>query len=197
MNVGTITRPASSSLAVRSSRICQPAISNRRHESSFRRTTKRLRVKPESSFLPSKPSPQQDHIVFNPPSSAPSVYHTPFTFLPKEDRRREFFSGQPSKPSPLPKPVRRPYEKRYHLGQPEIDEIRRLRLKEPHTYTVQTLAKKFDCSSLFVSIICQEPDEHRERSEAELEATKSGWGRKRRTAREDRAKRRETWGREG
>ncbi|KAK3063744.1 hypothetical protein LTS18_013111 [Coniosporium uncinatum] len=39
-------------------------------------------------------APTHDHIVFNPPSSAPNVYHTPAKFLPKSDVRRQLFSHQ-------------------------------------------------------------------------------------------------------
>ncbi|KAI9759688.1 MAG: hypothetical protein M4579_002165 [Chaenotheca gracillima] len=222
MNVGVVTRSRPQLRAVRQSLwpcCAQAPAPQRRHESSFRRTTKRLRVKPDASFLPSSGSPDKDHIVFNPPSSAPSVYHTPLTFLPREDRRRAWLSprqeqsasassssktttissstpSSPSAPQPhLPKPLSEPYEKKYHLGTKEIEEIRRLRLEQPEVNTANALAKKFDCSPLFVSIICQAPVQQWDRETAKLEEVKSRWGRRRRTAREDRVKRRELWGR--
>ncbi|KAI9817026.1 MAG: hypothetical protein M1832_004743 [Thelocarpon impressellum] len=177
---------------------CPPS-TGRRHESTFRRGTKRLRVKPEPSFLKTGSSPQQDHIVFNPPSSAPSVYHTPSIFLPKDDRRRDLAAvAYPSKTSAaskrLPPPVRKPYEKKYHLKEPEIAEIRRLRREDPVTWSREALAKKFECSSLFIGIVCEATKEHKEKQSRIIEAVKSRWGRKRRTAREDRGRRRETWG---
>lgn len=173
---------------------------HRRHESSFRRTKQRLRVKPDPSFA-SSDNYTQDHIIFNPPSSAPSVYHTPSKFLPPNDRRRQFIaetSGQTpsSQTSKLPPPVRKSYEKKYHLTAADMEEIRRLRRENPDIWTRDTLAKKFDCSNLFVGIVCEASPERKESQQQILEAVKLKWGRRRRTAREDRAKRRVLWGRD-
>ncbi|KAI9709205.1 MAG: hypothetical protein M1812_007728 [Candelaria pacifica] len=170
-----------------------------RHESSFRRTKQRLRLKPEASFA--EPSTRQDHIVFNPPSSEPSVYHTPSKFLPKNDQRQNpsttRTSDDPSTPKIyLPPPVRKPYEKKYHLTEADISEIRRLRKEDPGVWTREKLAKKFNCSNLFVGIVCEASKEHKEKQLRILEAVKSRWGRRRREAREDRTRRRETWGRD-
>lgn len=174
----------------------------RRHESSYRRTRKRLVVKPDPSFLSSTTDslPQQDHIVFNPPSSAPSIYHTPIKFLPKDDPRRVLFFNLRDEASqdasPLPPPVRKPYQKSYHLTEEDIAEIRRLRRKDPDTWTRNELAKKFKCSSLFVGMVCQATKERLAKQADALEAIKARWGRKRQMAREDRVKRRELWGRD-
>jgi hypothetical protein len=65
--------------------------------------------------------PKTSHIVFNPPPSAPNVYHTPLKFLPQDDIRRKLFetgrsmynlqnaassspsaSGQPRSPIAIP-----------------------------------------------------------------------------------------------
>ncbi|KAI9881464.1 MAG: hypothetical protein M1830_000026 [Pleopsidium flavum] len=186
------------------SAICSWTVSTsvilRRHESSFRRTKQRLRVKPDPSFATSN-TYTQDHIVFNPPSSAPSVYHTPSIFLPPNDRRRQLFAAAAG-PAPepqkarLPPPVRKPYEKQYHLTATDIEEIRRLRGEDPNVWTREKLAKKFNCSNLFVGIVCEASRERREGQQQILEAVKLKWGRRRRIAREDRVKRRETWGRD-
>ncbi|KAI9805710.1 MAG: hypothetical protein M1833_005203 [Piccolia ochrophora] len=154
-----------------------------------------------ASFLTSPTSPQQDHIVFNPPSSAPSVYHTPSKFLPKDDRRRELFSALSDtsdalSQTNLPPPVRTPYEKKYHLVEKDFEEIRRLRREDPEEWSKEKLAKKFECSALFVGIVCQATKQRKEEQKQMLEAVKSRWGRRRRTAREDRTRRRESWGRE-
>ncbi len=54
-----------------------------------RRLKRALNIPPHPSFLANAGSnPGVDTIVINPPSSAPSVFHTPFKFLPKEDPRR-------------------------------------------------------------------------------------------------------------
>ena len=190
--------------------VCQ---SCRRHQSSFRRTRKALRVKPDSSFLPST-TETQDHIIFNPPSSAPNVYHTPQKFLPKSDPRRNLHSlvpsssrgaippSTPSSSAPdqqsrsrLPAAVRPQYEKKYHLAQEQIDEIRRLRAEDPRMWTRVRLAEKFECSQFFVSLCCVAPEIKAER-ERELEQIKKKWGRRKREAREDRQTRKEGWGRD-
>lgn len=176
----------------------------RRHESSARRSTKRLRTKPDPSFLSSvSPNSIRDHIVFNPPSSAPSVYHTPAAFLPPDDPRRQLLALSLSHANPyeqptrrLPPPVREPYEKKYHLREAEIEEIRRLRTEDPFTWTRNKLAEKFDCSQFFVGIICEASKERMEQQKQKLESVKERWGRRRRYAREDRAKRRQLWGKD-
>ncbi|PVH96756.1 hypothetical protein DM02DRAFT_616974 [Periconia macrospinosa] len=61
-----------------------------RHESTTRRHRKLLIVPGAPSFTPSTPQPT---LVFNPPSSAPNVYHTPLKFLPKDDRRRQMYAS--------------------------------------------------------------------------------------------------------
>ena len=184
----------------------------RRHKSTFRRTRKALRVKPDPSFAPSK-TETQDHIIFNPPSSAPNVYHTPQKFLPKSDPRRKLHTLAPtstSTPASTPptsspsaarspiqklKPVRPPYEKKYHLGQAEIEEIRRLRAEDPKKWTRVALAEKFECSNFFVSLCCSSPIMAKE-NEEKLAETKRKWGRRKTEAREDRQTRKGLWGRD-
>src|SRR5690348_14225955 len=92
MDLRVLRRPICDLLAGRGQCLFSGVISTRRNESSFRRTKKKLNVKPDASFVFSKDSPATDHIIFNPPSSAPSVLHTPLKFLPKEDQRRQLFS---------------------------------------------------------------------------------------------------------
>ena len=200
MNLRVATRPTICRLTGQSRHAC-PVVIARREESSFRRTKQRLRVKPESSFVSSETSPQQDHIIFNPPSSAPSVYHTPSKFLPKDDRRRDLFAAvaettESSIPTRLPPAVRRQSKKQYHLQEADLEEIRRLRKEDPVKWSRDQLAKKFECSALFVGIVCEASKEHKDRQTRILEAVKSRWGRRRRSAREDRTRRRETWGRD-
>ncbi|OQN96707.1 hypothetical protein B0A48_17131 [Cryoendolithus antarcticus] len=183
----------------------------RRHQSSTRRTRKALRVKPDATFLPSK-TETQDHIIFNPPSSAPSVYHTPQKFLPQNDPRRRLHSlalnssfVSPSRlggslPSQQPPAsslatMRPAYEKKYHLTQEQIAEIKRLRAEDPRTWTRVKLAEKFKCSQFFVSLCCCAPEIKEERDKA-LEAVKAKWGERKREAREDRQTRKEGWGRD-
>lgn len=173
----------------------------RRYESSSRRTTKRLRTKPDPSFSASiSPSQIRDHIVFNPPSSAPSPYLTPAIFLPANDPRRGLLSKsrQPKDSEKrLPPPVNRhPREKKYHLKPDDIEEIRRLRALDPFTNTRKKLSEKFGCSELFVGMICEASKERKEQQAKILENIKSRWGKRRTYAREDRQRRRELWGRD-
>lgn len=191
---------------------CHPSTSSYRLESSFRRTKQRLRIRPDASFKAHHEQPL-DHIIFNPPSSAPSVYHTPYKFLPKGDRRRELLASTqaPRPPHPrspyfppnsstltstsLPPPVRKPYEKKYHLTEDDIKEMRRLRAEDEKIWTRDKLAEKFNCSRLFVGMVCQASEERLKQRQLELDAIKSKWGQKRTQAREDRSKRKVLWGR--
>ena len=177
---------------------------SRRHESTSRRTTKKLRVKPDPSFMSSvSPSKIHDHIVFNPPSSAPSPYQTPAAFLPQGDPRRQLLSESYQHANPyndsgnkLPPSIRERPEKKYHLREKEIEEIRRLRTEDPNKWTQNKLAEKFQCSQFFIGMVSKAPKERLERAEKELEKVKERWGKKRRYARDDRQKRRELWGRD-
>jgi Mitochondrial ribosomal protein subunit L20 len=179
-----------------------------RHQSSYRRTRSRLNIKPDASFLPSTTEPH-DHIIYNPPPSAPNVYHTPTIFLPKTDRRRQFHQvaipadprislASSASPSELSPPARKPYEKRYHLTKEDMKEMRRLRREDPIEWSAKKLAKKYDCSSLFVGFVTEGiAKEKQEQQKQVIEVIRSNWGVKRRTAREDRALRKERWGRDG
>ncbi|KAK3054733.1 hypothetical protein LTR09_004462 [Extremus antarcticus] len=167
--------------------------------SSFRRTRKALRVKPDAAFLPSKTEPQ-DHIIFNPPSSAPNVYHTPSKFLPATDPRRKLHTLAPAPretptTSPLDSAPSSSYEKKYHLGKEEMEEIRRLRAEDPKQWTRVNLAEKFECSQFFISLCCSAPTVKKEQDK-QLEAIKKRWGRRKTEAREGRQARKQLWGRD-
>jgi hypothetical protein len=170
-----------------------------RHVSSFRRTKKMLLVQPDPSFTSS--TGNQDHIIYNPPSSAPNVYHTPLKFLPKDDPRRRLHtllrptstSASASSTTSLPPAVRPVYEKKYHLKEADIEEIRRLRAEDPRQWTRVRLAEKFECSQFFVSLCCSAPQIKEQRS-TELEKIKEKWGRTKTEAREDRQTRKQSWG---
>lgn len=173
-----------------------------RHESSARRTTKRLRPKQDRAAIPSR-GETRDHIVFNPPSSAPSPYHTPPIFLPPNDPRRRLLAQTHAHANPyqdpqrrLPPPVRPPYEKTYHLNEAQIAEIRQLRAADPFKWTRAKLAEKFGCTEFFVGLVAPATPERMDWSKQLLENTKARWGRRRANAREDRTKRREMWGRD-
>ncbi|EDU39573.1 60s ribosomal protein [Pyrenophora tritici-repentis] len=193
-----------------------------RCESSTRRHRKLLALPEAPSYTPSSPSPS---LIFNPPSSAPNVYHTPLKFLPKQDKRRQIITAAqsyankaslsrqtsniaapgtplsdssllPPRPSAaLPQPVREPYEKKYHLSEAQVEEIRTLRRQDPDTWTRVRLAEKFGCSQFFVGMIAKNPEKAK-RVESMHEEARRKWGARRREAREDRGRRRVLWGRD-
>ena len=179
---------------------------SRRHESSARRTTKRLRVKPSASFTANIPPEQSnDHIVFNPPFSAPSPYHTPPAFLPPNDPRRELLRESHTHTNPyrdpgkqLPPPINKKEEvpKRYHLTDKEIEEIRQLRGEDPERWTQTTLAEKYNCSEYFVGIVAPVTKARLEAHHRKKEEVEARWGRRRTYAREDRQRRKDMWGRD-
>lgn len=168
----------------------------KRHQSSYRRTKKRLRVKPDASFAPSS-NQTHDHIIYNPPSSAPSVYHTPTKFLPPNDLRRKLRTDSQlevvKEATSLPLMFKSASETSKILGEAEIEDMRRLRAKDPMTWSRGKLAKRFGCSPLFVGMVCEASPEKKLVQKQILDAIKSRWGNKRSIAREDRELRRELW----
>ncbi|KAK8185543.1 mitochondrial ribosomal protein subunit L20-domain-containing protein [Phyllosticta citribraziliensis] len=198
-----------------------PPLTQRRYAATTRRHNKFLKSVPSAPIFTPHQSVAADTIIYNPPSSAPNVYHTPLKFLPANDRRRQLAalqaraaaahlassygnilsssssSSNPSSSNPaqkLPPPLRQPYEKKYHLTETDVAEIRRLRASDPVTWSRQKLADKFECSPFFVGLVAPAP-EHAQRKADEVEELKKRWGPRRRAAREDRKRRKEMWGR--
>ncbi|KAL2862909.1 mitochondrial 54S ribosomal protein mL58 [Aspergillus lucknowensis] len=170
----------------------------RRCQSTYRRTKQRLRIKPDASFGLSSDK-IQDHIIYNPPSSTSSVYETPTKFLPPNDVRRALRSDAPSNSQnvdELPPASKSSPEKRYHLTRSDVEEIRKLRLSDPMTWSRWKLAKRFNCSPMFIAMACEASPQKKEIQKQVLEAVQSRWGAKRRMAREDRELRKESWGRD-
>jgi hypothetical protein len=167
----------------------------RRHQSSTRRTKGRLNIKPDSSFLLDKNSPNQDHIIFNPPSAAPSVLHTPSIFLPKEDKRKPLLASRAatSTPTRMP-PIIEKFKRlgvRHHLTDREIAEIHELRSADSFTWTAVKLARKFNCSTFFIKMVCNASEEAKEAARERWDARKAKWGTKKTRAYEDKLKRKE------
>ena len=216
----TITAPAPAASALGSFPL--PFLpSGARTKATAARTRRALRIQPHDSFLhpqnkpghPSGPRPATDEIVFNPPSSAASVYHTPVKFLPRSDPRRRtaalvsaaMSSSSSSSSSGTPQssassssrvnldafpsvamPDARP---RHHLTKADIEEMRRLRTADPMTNSVVTLARRYECSQLFVLMCCHAPPEHRAKMREEEQKVRARWGPRRRAAREERERR--------
>ncbi|KAK4453761.1 mitochondrial ribosomal protein subunit L20-domain-containing protein [Podospora aff. communis PSN243] len=196
----------------------RPAIANAlrgtRHKSSTSRTKRALNIAPHPSFLAS-PADASDpatatgsHIIFNPPSSAPSVYHTPFKFLPRSDPRRRanlaasLFSasttikfnhtGDSAAAVAERLPVVRPEPpKTYHLTEADVAEMRRLRYADPVTNSVTALATRYKCPKLFVVMCCHSPAKHQKEMAARKEAVKNKWGPRKTAAREERQRRKQ------
>lgn len=150
-----------------------------------------------------------DSIVYNPPASAPNMYLTPWKFLPKDDMRIRFrfaaqgigsVEGKEEAESSLPPPVRKPYQKQYHLGPEQIEEIRRLRKEDENKWTRTALAQRFQCSQLLVALVAPASEERKARQRAEEEKFLRTW-RKRGVSslktRRERRRRKALWGVEG
>lgn len=71
-----------------------------------------------------------------------------------------------------------------------------MRTEDPFVWTRASLAAKFGCTQFFVGMVCEASKERMEQSKQTLENVKARWGNRRRYAREDRTKRRDSWGRD-
>jgi hypothetical protein len=171
-----------------------------RAQSTSQRTRKALKIAPHHSFTA---GPGEDHIIFNPPSAAPSVYHTPFKFLPRSDPRRQANltqllrstsqdgSGDSSSSVLAPAAGGTPsfVAPKRHVTREQVEEMRALRAEDPARWSVVRLAQRFDCSNYFVMMCCRSSAEHRQAERDRLDAVKARWGPIRAKAREDRQKR--------
>ncbi|CAK7200965.1 hypothetical protein SEUCBS139899_003665 [Sporothrix eucalyptigena] len=218
--------------------LIQHAPADRRYQSTANRTKRALNIAPHASFLKngggrdkfgvgsSSGSAGQvattlgtvqsnggtTTLLYNPPASAPSVYQTPFKFLPKSDPRRRSnltalfqgsrqsslagFPADSSSPTSSPTAPELPHRnyaptKKYHLSEEDVAEIRRLRAEDPIEWSVLRLAAKYECSPIFVMLVVRSSAEHRQAKQAEVAAARARWGPIRTKARADRMKRRE------
>ncbi|KAK1760541.1 mitochondrial ribosomal protein subunit L20-domain-containing protein [Echria macrotheca] len=183
-----------------------------RHKATASRTKRALNIAPHKSFLsPSSSnttSQKSTHVIFNPPSAAPSVYHTPFKFLPKTDPRRRAnlpanlfassstiqFSSTPTTTSAsvtaLPT-VGPASPKKYHLTPEDVQQMRELRAADPVRNSVASLANRFGCSKLFVIFCCQSSPQHRDKIREAIAAEQARWGPRKMAAFQERARRRQ------
>ncbi|SCU85375.1 LAME_0D01112g1_1 [Lachancea meyersii CBS 8951] len=161
--------------------------------------------------------------LYNPKSSAysyrgvlrakiePGVYHQPSqssstgsinsetfprAFLPREDPRTKFV--QLLRPhdrlqASWAPPLHEKKEKSYHLNPEQIAKIKSLRLENPEKYTRRALAKKFNVSPLFVSLVSSATPTRKADMMQRLQSIKDDWHPKRALARDDRKKRKELW----
>ncbi|RYO81911.1 hypothetical protein DL766_002125 [Monosporascus sp. MC13-8B] len=182
----------------------------RRQQSTTSRTKKALKIPPHPSFL--TPPSGASHVVFNPPPSVPSVYHTPFKFLPKSDPRRQAnlaqlllrnaaspSSSSSSSPTPGDPAAELPptltageherSQPRRNVTREQVEEMRALRAEDPVRWSVHKLAERFGCTPWFVMVCCKSSAEHRAAERARKNAIRAGWGPGRSLAREERRKR--------
>ncbi|OIW23669.1 hypothetical protein CONLIGDRAFT_649688 [Coniochaeta ligniaria NRRL 30616] len=202
----SVRRAAAASRSCQSSTsLLSPRIPSRqqiRHQATSSRHKRALRVPPHPSFITSESTPKTDHIIFNPPSSEPSIFSTPFKFLPKNDPRRRanlpaLFSSLAPAPTTNKLPPLLPFlptpeqPKVHHLKPEDITEMRRLRAEDPVTNSVIALSNKFGCSKTFVMMCCHAPKEHQEKHRERLAGVRERWGPTRTKAREDRVRRKD------
>lgn len=185
-----------------------------RQKSTTSRTKRALNIPPHPSFLSSPEDVTNpavasgSHIIFNPPSSTPSVYHTPFKFLPKTDPRRRanltatlFASSTTIKYNPSASdavatveklPVLHPAPpKTYHLTEADVQEMRRLRATDPVKNSVTALATRYKCPKIFVLMCCHASASHNEEMAAQRKAIEAKWGPRKAAAVADRKRRRQ------
>ncbi|KAF7559554.1 hypothetical protein G7046_g4595 [Stylonectria norvegica] len=202
MEFRTLTRPVAKLLTSARSSAALPLIPSRGHKTTAR-TKRSLKIAPHDSFLPDRAAafPAADSIIYNPPASEASPLHTPYLFLPRNDPRRVAYTrlrhvagpeALPKTDSELPPEMR--YRRRtptYHVTAEDIQEMKRLRHEDPVKWSSNTLAEKFNCSSVFVRMAAPAPVEHLKALQAKQERREARWGPIRTAAREDRKRRTE------
>lgn len=128
----------------------------------------------------------------------------PLSFLPKDDPRRRFVIphlknsdkalGDHRSPEVLTgRNASLNHVKSYHLTPEKVNEIIRLRNSDPNKYTRSVLAKQFGVSRLFISLVASASRERVEEMDQRLNIIQSRWGKARKQARLERAKRHQTW----
>lgn len=173
-----------------------PTTPRRSHQTAAR-TKRALRIRPHPShLLRNDPASATDEIVFNPPESQPSPYHTPFKFLPPSDPRRAnnlklLFGNDASGSSTdyVPPEMKKSWAKSYHLTKEDVEELKRLRWEDPETWTVSKLAEKFKCSTKFVRIVGRVPESYRAKVQEEKRRKMATWGPKKLKAFEEKGER--------
>lgn len=123
----------------------------------------------------------------------------PSSFMPKDDPRRvhvtPHLQQQPMSNAPAVL-TGCSSEKSYHLTPKKIEELVQLRKSDPKKYTRRVLAKQFNVSPLFVSLVSSASDSQLKEMAGRLQLIKSRWPRKTAEAREERRKRHQNWYRE-
>lgn len=158
------------------------------------------RVKPRPQRLPKmKPIPEGHmlaadeasgtRIFFNPPASSPNALVTPSVFLPKQLRHL-------AKP---PVPVTRgKLPPRLSPARPNVvlssEQIQEIRTRRSEGEGLNSLAKEYGVSTLFVSLVAPLQKEARAVATKQHEAVKETWSERKRMYRDIRQSRRNEWG---
>ncbi|CCF59441.1 hypothetical protein KAFR_0H00320 [Kazachstania africana CBS 2517] len=146
-------------------------------------------------------------LYFDPSQSSPTgsinSETIPLLFLPKDDIRRRYIDQirahskdkvqSQVAPAVLCSKSTMRGHKTYHLKPEQVQEIIKLRKENPTIYTRKTLAKKYDVSPLFISIVSSVSPERSKEMDRRLQTIKSRWHEQRAVAREDRKKRKQMW----
>ncbi|KAM3559907.1 hypothetical protein MY1884_001716 [Beauveria asiatica] len=208
MEFRSTARPASSLLSAAAChahpRLLTTPLTCTRGHKTVARTKRALKIAPHDSFLPDRaaPFPAADSIIYNPPASEASPAHTPFLFLPSSDPRRAAAArmrkttGLGGSAPQTPNGVAMRYshradEPKYHLTAEQVQEMRRLRSEDPLTWSVIALARKYNCSQVFVQIAAPAPASHKAWLENQKRKQEDRWGNKKTAAREERKRRAE------
>ncbi|KLU84955.1 hypothetical protein MAPG_03989 [Magnaporthiopsis poae ATCC 64411] len=201
------SRPLAAAAAGRLGRtplLCQQ---QRRTKLTSNRMKRALNIPPHPDFITDPSRSQGDVVIFNPPASEPSVYHTPFKFLPKNDPRRRsnlahLFASASSAPSPYAGgaaalsadslPAVKVNTSRL-VSEAEVREMREKRAADPNRWSVTALAREYDTTKTFVMLATgtSKMTDHKLEMREQLERVKERWGPKKIKAREDRDRRRE------
>ncbi|KAK3351804.1 mitochondrial ribosomal protein subunit L20-domain-containing protein [Neurospora tetraspora] len=202
-------RVALSSSTTQKAAAAHPAVAagiSVRYQSTANRTKRMLNIPPHESFL--NVPVEGDRIIFNPPSSEASVYHTPFKFLPRSDPRRRaniYKLFKPQAPTPVEEatdanaaehgeqlpPVLYNPTKSYNVTAEQVEEIRQLRAKDPKKYSVTYLSNKYNCTKVFIMMCTQAPREHQEQHKLARARIAESWGPRRAAAKLDARRRKE------
>lgn len=146
-------------------------------------------------------------LYFNPaPSSSTGSIDAetmPLAFLPPDDPRRAYLksirqNGQETQQARYGPPVLQSKSassgsKTYHLTPTQIEEIKSLRLQNPIQNSRKKLAKKYEVSPLFVSLVSDCPPDHRAKMDSRLDIITKRWSERKKQARQDRIKRKQLW----
>ncbi|KAF8610036.1 hypothetical protein BDV93DRAFT_539951 [Ceratobasidium sp. AG-I] len=130
--------------------------------------------------------------IHNPPSSVPTPHS--LTTAPASPLLSKRTANTNIDTSLLPPEIRpKATSAGPKLTQPQIEEMRKLRLQDPKTNSCQVLARKYGCSPVFVSMVAPLPADQRKELEKDQNAIRGQWGDRKQLIREIRKRRREFW----